>query len=192
VLAVRRDIDIVQAAIDRNRLLQRQGRGIDDVERAFAAGDADHDAVAVLGDREVVGMIAERHLLQALAADAVEYVERRVRLVADVDLRTVRREGDAVGGLDAPDDLHHLVAGRIDHVDAVARAVGDIDADGVRRRRERHERECEPQMLQHVANEGHRSPAPWRAGIPAGTLRPMAGTPQSGLRVGPGHGMRIP
>ena len=91
ILAVGRDIDVVQAAVDRDGLLQRQRRRVDDVERAVAAGDADDDA-AVLGDGDVVRPVAQRHLLDELAALAVEHVERRLRLVADIDPRAVRRE----------------------------------------------------------------------------------------------------
>ena len=75
VFAVGRDIDVVQAAVDRDGLVQRQRRRVDDVERAFAAGDADDDA-AVLGDGDVVGAVAQRHLLDELAGLAVEHVER--------------------------------------------------------------------------------------------------------------------
>ena len=107
---------------------------IDDVERARLLCDGDHDA-PVLGDRDVVGPAAERDFLGELAGLLVEDVERVVGLVADIDPGTVRREGDAVRGLDAFEPRYHLVGGGIDHVDVVAAAVGGIDTNCICRSR---------------------------------------------------------
>ena len=131
IFAVRRHVDVVQAPVDGNALDPCQRRGIDDVERAGTAGDADDDAAAVLRHCDIVGVVAERHLLDQLAALAVECVEGRVGLVADIDPGAVGREGDAVRSLDPFDRLHRLVGGGVDGMDAVARAVGDIDAHRV-------------------------------------------------------------
>src|ERR1700749_1481567 len=42
VFAIGRHIDVVQPAVDRHALGQRQGRGVDNIERAGFAGNADH------------------------------------------------------------------------------------------------------------------------------------------------------
>jgi hypothetical protein len=140
VLVVGRHIDVVQAPVDRDALGPRERRGIDDVERAGLAGNADHHATAVLGHRDVVGMIAQRHLLDELAALALEHVERGIGLIAGVDLATVGRKTDPMRPLDPLDDLHDLVGRRIDDVNAVAGAVGHVDANRIGRGRSRAKR----------------------------------------------------
>src|SRR5262249_29738138 len=116
VLAVWRYVDIVQRPVDGDALVEREAYGVDDVERAGTARNADNDLAAVLADRNIVGMIAERNFLDQLAGLAIEDVERRVGLVADIDPGTVGREGYPMRRLNPLDLLHHLVGGGVDDV----------------------------------------------------------------------------
>src|SRR5262249_8702298 len=109
VLAVGRHVDVMQPAIHQDALGPRQRLGVDDVDGAGPARDADQDAIAVLGDRDIVGVVAQRHFLDQGPALAVEHVERAVGLVADIDPRAVGRGRDPMGRLDALDLLYHLV-----------------------------------------------------------------------------------
>ena len=131
VFAVRRDIDIMQSAVDRNALGPDQRHRIDDIERTGVAGNADYNA-AVFGHSDIVWMCTKRHLLHKFTGLAIENIERGVGFVADVHPGTVRRKRYPVGTLDTFDHLHHLVGGGIDHVDAVSGAVGDVDAGRTR------------------------------------------------------------
>src|SRR6516164_6833268 len=60
-----------------------------------------------------------------------------------------------MGRLDALDLLHHLVGRGIDDVDAVAGAIGDVDESRPTPRRERCERQHEPQVPQDASIAGH-------------------------------------
>jgi hypothetical protein len=100
-------------------------------------------------------VIAQRHFLDQRAARAVEHVERGISLVADIDPRAVGRGRDAVGGLDALDLLDNLVGRGIDDVDAVAGAVGHIDESRAAPRRQRGQRQHQPQMSHHPTTIVH-------------------------------------
>src|SRR5207244_4397730 len=116
VLAVGRHVDVVHAPVERDRLGERERPGVNDIEPALVFRYADNDPGAVPGDRDVVGVAAQGHLLDDLAGLAVHDVERAVGLVAHVHARAVGSEVDAVGRLDSPDHLHDLVRRRVDDV----------------------------------------------------------------------------
>ena len=85
-LAVRRDVDVVDAAFGADALHARQRRRVDDVDRAGAGDDRDVDALAVLADRDVVRVIGQRDVLGHRQRLRVGDVERRLGLVGDVEL----------------------------------------------------------------------------------------------------------
>ena len=127
ILAVGRDIDVVQAPVGLDALGACQRLAVDDFHRARVAGDCDHDA-AVLGYCEVVGVAAELDLLDELIGLGVVGIDGALGLVGDVDELAVRRAGHAVGGFDALEMADRLVGGRIDDIDVVTAAVGLINA----------------------------------------------------------------
>ena len=65
VLAVGRDVGVVDRALGRNRLDALQRRRVDDVDAARRLDDPDVDAPAVLADGHVVRMAAQRDLLRS-------------------------------------------------------------------------------------------------------------------------------
>ena len=186
VLAVRRHVDVVQPPVHRDALCSGQRACVDDVHGPCPARDADQDAIAGLGDGDVIGMIAQRHFLDERAARAVEDVERAVGLVADIDPRAVGRGRDPVRRLDALDFLHDVVGRRIDDVNAVAGAVGDIDESRTAPRRQRDECHHQPQIPHDATTAVHGNlPALHRARL-CPTLRVHQGKPPTmGLGLAP-------
>ena len=138
-LAVRRHVHVVDAAFGADALHARQRAGVDDVDRAGAGDDGGVDALAVLADPDVVRMVRQRNVLGDFQRLQVRHVERRLRLVGDVEARAVRRCRGAVVDLDVLDLADHLVRRRINQHHAVARRVGLDDPDGGGLQGKRHQ-----------------------------------------------------
>jgi hypothetical protein len=71
-------------------------------------------------------------LLDKLAALSIDNVKSAVRLIADVDARSIGGKIDSVGGLNPFDLLHDLVRCGINDMDAVPGGVRNIDPDRIR------------------------------------------------------------
>ena len=129
VLAVGRDVRVVDAALRLQRLDVLQRRRVDHVDAARRLDDPDVDAPAVAADGDVVRVAAQRNPVRHLQRLGVDDVERAVGFVADVDAAAVRRDRRAVVHFDPVDDADDLVGAGIDDVDVVAGAVGLDDSD---------------------------------------------------------------
>ena len=129
ILAVRRDVRVVDAALGRKRLDVLQRGGVDHIDAAGRLDDADVDPLSIGSHRDIVGVAAQRDAVGHLQRLRVDDVERAVRFVAHVDPGALRGDRDAVVHFDPFDHSHHLVRDGIDDVDRVSSAVGLDDPD---------------------------------------------------------------
>ena len=140
----------MHTAVHGNALADLLSRGVDDVD-CGRLGNRHHDALTIVGHRDVVRPPAQRNVLGDLAGLLVDHLERAFGLIADINGFAVGRKADAVRGLDAFDDLHDFVRGRIDHVYVIARAVRDVNARRLGGCRQRRKRECEKRVFETAA-----------------------------------------
>jgi len=89
VLAVRRDVRIVDAALRRQRLDVLERRGVDDVDATGRLDDPDVHAASVAADGDVVRVPAQRDPVRHLERLRVDDVERALGFIADVDAAAV-------------------------------------------------------------------------------------------------------
>src|SRR6267378_1761105 len=130
VLAIRRDENIVHAAVDRNAFRAFERTRIDHIHGAGIFANSDEYPAAVLGDSQVIGVATERHFLHNFCGLSIHNIHDGFRFVADVDPFPIGRKGDAVGQFDAPNHLNHLVDRGIDYVHSISSAVGYINPGG--------------------------------------------------------------
>src|SRR5262249_51348630 len=126
--SVGRDIGVVHGALDRNGLDLFLRRGVDHVDEAGRGGDRNVDALAVLADRDVVGMAGERDALRNLESLLIDDIERALPFITNVVAAAVGSGGGAVIDLDAVNGADHFVRSGIDDGDIVAGAIGLDDA----------------------------------------------------------------
>ena len=141
VLAVGRDVSVVQAAVDRNALCKFSA-AVSMISSAPGSGDRRPRSACRPWRPRCCSEAAQGNLLDELAA-LIDDVERAVGFVADVDPRAVRREAHAVRRFDALDHLDDLVGRGIDDVNVVAGGVRHVHARRFGcRRRLGYQREC--------------------------------------------------
>ena len=126
--AIGRDVYVVHTAIDGNALPPCQRNSVNHINNAWIRPYTDENPASIFRDGDIVRTGTDCHLLQNLAALAIQHVEHALGFVADIDPRAIRRERNAVRQLDAPYYLHDLILCRVDHINRVSRTVGDIDA----------------------------------------------------------------
>src|SRR6267142_3907948 len=122
----------LDAALGRQRLDALKRRGVDDVHAARRLDDPHVHALPAATDRKIVGMAAQRNLLDHLECLAVDDVERAERLVADVDAAAIWCDCRTMVDLDPVNLSDDFVRLGIDDVNVVACAVGLNDHDFVR------------------------------------------------------------
>ena len=108
--------------------------GVDDIDAAFRRLNRDIQALPVLADRDVVRMPGQRNLLRDSQRLRIDDVERRRRLVAEIQPAPVRRCGHAMDDFGVGNLADDLVGGRVDQVHAVAGGIGLDDDGGLMRR----------------------------------------------------------
>ncbi len=146
VLAVGRDVHVVDAALGRDRLHALERSGVDDVHRARRRDDADVDAAAVAADRDVVGTARQRNLLRRLQRLRVHDVQRLLGLAAEVQPAPVGRRGRAVIDRHVRDFADDAMRRRIDEVHVVGLARVGLDDPHLgpcRRRNESDQHSCD-------------------------------------------------
>src|SRR5262249_1451271 len=131
ILAVRRDVEVVDATLERDGLDVLKRDWVDNID---AAGGGGLDlrklryVVTRQGDRHIkpsaigcyidkIGVPAERDSFGRLQSLSVENGDCVVRLFADVDSAAVRGHHNPVGRFDPLDLSYHLIGGRVDDVD---------------------------------------------------------------------------
>src|SRR6516164_4869342 len=130
----------MQASVHRDTFRTSERRGIDNVDRARIPCDRDENAPPILAHSNVVRVRRKLNFLDERAALTIEHIKRASGLIANVDLRSVRCEINAMRRLDALDHLHDFIGRSIDNVNTVARAVGGVDASAAGKSREWRER----------------------------------------------------
>ena len=122
---------------------------------------ATYSAPPVLADRDVVRLPGQRNLLRDLQRLRIDDVERRGRLVAEVQPAAVRCGGHAMDHFGVRNLAHDLVGGWIDQVNAVAGGIGldDDGACGLRRQRKRDDGQQKQETEAAEHSHGDEPPA---------------------------------
>ncbi len=170
VLAVRGDVQVMDAAFDRDGLEFLKRDGVDHVDAAarigldlrklrqvvIRKGDRHIDPSPIRGDIDKVGVPAQRNLLGHLKGLAIDDGERLVRFLADVDSAAVGGDRDPVARFDSLDLSHHLVRGGVDDVDVIPGGVR-LDDPQLRFLRgqegERHRAQSDPGQSRETATK---------------------------------------
>src|SRR5262245_6566853 len=106
---------------------------VDDIHRARRYGNSHIDSPSILTDRDVVGVAAQGNALDYLQGLLVHYVQRGLRLIAEVVTASVGGNRGAMADLNSVDYSDHLVRRRINNVDIVPGAVRLDDSHRARR-----------------------------------------------------------
>ena len=91
VLAVGRDVDVVDRALHRDRLRAGERDGVDHVHGARRLRDAHVDTLAIVRDRDVVRAAAQLHARDDRERRRIDGVECVQRFVGEIDPRAVWR-----------------------------------------------------------------------------------------------------